>query len=340
MSSLDRPASSPPDEGEPQSRCKSLRSPSTSKDCRGESEPEISSSAVTFDATSDQVVKEEEQQQRKTSLRCYDNDKGKEPTQEPSPSSIVPHRDDDRIQSNEQTDKEDDEADGGKGDAEDDSGNDEPGKEVARNSLKSLFTPWTSKPPHPPGEPHVPQFNENWGWTVTTPRPYEAPLDFSNQPAARESEGQTVPPLWENREFACKRGTRKIKIDGLEVDQQDHLVLRLIDMRSRIQGSQGGPKRAPRHVAYLHGTPKDWNQEYTMRKLNQSRHDYIKRICGDKLWTNMEARFLAEQFRINRNISIMELACRLNDRFVGKTYIDDPKDWDSPSRGRTIECVR
>jgi hypothetical protein len=74
--------------------------------------------------------------------------------------------------------------------------------------------------------------------------------------------------------------------------------------------------------------------------MNQSRKDYIKRLCCDKIWTNLEAEFIADQFKENPDISIMELTCSLNDRFLGKQYIADPQEWDNPSVGRTIECVR
>lgn len=218
----------------------------------------------------------------------------------------------------------------------------EPGEEGTtkekggKKSVKDRFNPWPTKSPHPPGEEELPEVKDHWGWVITSEDANAK--DFSEQPPARTSDGQTKPPLWENREGPYVKGGHLKTTDGEEIVQEDHLVLRLLDMRRKSKDDPT-PKREPMHVAF-HGIPKDWNDGVAITKLNQSRKDYIKRVCCDKVWTNTEARYLAEQFQKNPDISIMELTCKLNDHFKGKTYIDNPGKWDNPSKGRTIECVR
>ena len=207
-------------------------------------------------------------------------------------------------------------------------------KKTGKKNIKDLFEPWEDNPPHPPDEEEVPEFEEHWGWVIQDLDDH----DFKDQPAAKDSKGQTKPPLWENREGPCVRGDRYLTVGDEEIDQQDHLVLRLLDMRKSKDSDE--PRRNPMHAAFQHGTPKDWNDSTAITKINQSRKDYIKRVCCDKIWTNMEARFLAKQFEENADISIKELTCRLNDEFIGKQYIDNPQKWDNNSKGRTMEFVR
>lgn len=208
--------------------------------------------------------------------------------------------------------------------------------------VTTLFVPYT----HEPGP--LPKFNHAWG---TTPMPGpDGPMPYPNQPSARTSNAQTVPPLWENRKFRFQKGTRFVQTfrrgeqmpkDALaNLDQQDNLVLCLIDMRPKSR-KDPTPRRMPTYYIYQNGLPKDWNNKQVVKALNDRRQQAIDRITMDPPWTDFERDYLVDILSDHPDASIKEITERFNWRFKGQDFTKATAfSWDCLCPGRTIESVR
>jgi hypothetical protein len=205
--------------------------------------------------------------------------------------------------------------------------------------VKSCFEPW--KP-----NINIAPKNDFWGIKPKTgdPRPHP------DQPSARESNGATNPPMWENRKFRFKRGSRNVKYFGPieppnsqalpDLDQEDLLAVQLIDMR--IVGKKNPvPRRQPIVYFYEHGKPKDWNNMQAIKALNDRRGQSIDRVTLDDPWTPTERQYLAALLVESPDASIWELTERHNDRFMGQDFAASTAfGFSELSQGRTVESVR
>ena len=192
----------------------------------------------------------------------------------------------------------------------------------------------------------VPEPNEFWG---VKPLPGDR-RPHPDQPSARESNGQTNPPMWEERGYRYKRGTRHVKyfgpiapdnVDDLEptLDQEELLVVKVIDMRPK-SNKDPTPKRVP--AIYCYGkVPRDWDHMQSIKALNDRRYQAIDRISMDAPWTRIEREYLASLLTENPDASIWELTELHNDRFMHKDFATETGfDFAELSVGRTVESVR
>ncbi|EUC50026.1 hypothetical protein COCMIDRAFT_32598 [Bipolaris oryzae ATCC 44560] len=192
----------------------------------------------------------------------------------------------------------------------------------------------------------IPPANPFWG---IKPMPGD-PRPDSIQPSARESNGQTNPPLWEDRGYRYKRGSRYVKyfgpippsdIDSREqnLDQEALHIVKLIDMRPKSKRDPT-PKRTP--TIYCYGkTPKDWNSMQTIKALNDRRYQAIDRTTMDRPWQRIEREYLASLLRDTPDASIWELTERHNARFMGQDFTEATGfGFANLSSGRTVESVR
>tara|TARA_R110002003_G_scaffold284_1_gene18265 strand:- start:5605 stop:7551 length:1947 start_codon:yes stop_codon:yes gene_type:complete len=205
--------------------------------------------------------------------------------------------------------------------------------------VKSCFEPWKPNITIPPK-------SDFWGIKPKTGdlRPHP------DQPSARESNGATNPPMWEDRKFRFKRGSRNVKYFGPieppnsqalpDLDQEDLLAVQLIDMR--IVGKKNPvPRRQPIVYFYEHGKPKDWDNMQAIKALNDRRGQSIDRITLDDPWTPTERQYLAALLVEFPDASIWELTERHNDRFMGQDFAPSTAfGFSELSQGRTVESVR
>jgi hypothetical protein len=211
--------------------------------------------------------------------------------------------------------------------------------EVTKPPVGNGFWPYAYDIPIPPK-------SEFWGRKPESGDPRPSP----NQPSARESHGQTDPPMWENRGYRYKRPFRYTKhnyqvepdnVDELprNRDQEDLLTVKLIDMRPKKKDDPE-PKRAPTIYCYKK-TPKDWKCKQSIKALNDRRYQAIDRITMDPPWSRIEREYLASLLRDNPDASIWELTELHNDRFKDKDYTQDTGlHMQTLSTGRTVESVR
>jgi hypothetical protein len=191
-----------------------------------------------------------------------------------------------------------------------------------------------------------PPMNPFWGVKPVPGGPRPDPV----QPSARESNGQTNPPLWEDRGYRYKRGSRYVKyfgplppdnVDELkeDCDQKDLLVTKLMDMRPTSK-KDPTPRRQP--TAYQYGrAPPDWDNMQAIKALNDRRYQGIDRTTRDAPWTRIEREYLATLLREDPDASIWDLTERHNDRFMGKDFVQDTGfSFTYLSTGRTVESVR
>ncbi|KAL6158820.1 hypothetical protein ACJQWK_03092 [Exserohilum turcicum] len=192
----------------------------------------------------------------------------------------------------------------------------------------------------------IPPVNPFWGIKPLPGSPRPDPV----QPSARESNGQTNPPLWEDRGYRYKRGSRYVKyfgpiapdnVDELEenLDQEDLLIVKMIDMRPKSR-KDPTPKRMP--MIYCYGkVPRDWNNMQTLKALNDRRYQAIDRTTMDAPWTRIEREYLASLLQEDPDASIWDLTERHNDRFMNKDFTGETGfDFGNLSTGRTVESVR
>ncbi|OAG12145.1 uncharacterized protein CC84DRAFT_69396 [Paraphaeosphaeria sporulosa] len=164
--------------------------------------------------------------------------------------------------------------------------------------------------------------------------------DFREQPPARSSNAQAVPPIYEDRGIKFKSGGRFINnADGTQIDQEKHLFLKLVDMRAKSKNDKE-PKRQLVTWHNKNGAPNDWNDKYAIKKLNAAHQENIRSICRDFTWSQSEADFIAQQFKDKPKVSIRELAYHFNNYFIGDFYLSSPEEWDVVHTGRTIESIR
>lgn len=205
--------------------------------------------------------------------------------------------------------------------------------------IRNAFNPW--KPTI-----KVPSHNPFWGIKPKTgdPRPH------AHQPSARNSDAATNPPLWEDRKFRFRRGSRHVKYfgplkpdgadSGPDLDQEDLLVVKLIDMRPKSRRDLT-PRRTPMFYAFEHGKPKDWNNMQAIKALNDRRSQAIDRVTTDSPWQTIEREYLAALLVELPNASIWELTERHNDRFMNEDYaLATAFTFVDKSIGRTVESVR
>ncbi|USP81616.1 hypothetical protein yc1106_08890 [Curvularia clavata] len=192
----------------------------------------------------------------------------------------------------------------------------------------------------------VPQNNPFWGCKPSPGGPRPDPV----QPSARESNGQTNPPLWEDRGYRYKRGSRFVKyfgpiapgnVEELEanLDQEDLLVVKMMDMRPKSK-KDPTPKKTP--TVYCYGKkPKDWNNMQSIKALNDRRYQAIDRTTMDAPWTRIEREYLAALLREDPDASIWDLTEWHNERFMNKDFtIETGFGFANLSTGRTVESVR
>lgn len=192
----------------------------------------------------------------------------------------------------------------------------------------------------------IPPTNLFWGIKPMPGDPRPDPI----QPSARESNGQVNPPLWEDRGYRYKRGSRYVKyfgpippsnIDSLNeaLDQEALHTVKLIDMRPKSK-KDPTPKRKP--TIYCYGkTPKDWNKMQTIKALNDRRYQAIDRTTMDRPWQRMEREYLASLLQETPDASIWELTERHNARFMNQDFTEAMGfSFASLSAGRTVESVR
>jgi hypothetical protein len=187
-----------------------------------------------------------------------------------------------------------------------------------------------------------PTNNTWWGIKPTT----GAARPPGVQPSARTSNGATNPPMWEDRGFRFKRGSRYVKYfgpvkpegadDGPDLDQEDLLVLKMVDMRTVKKTNL--PKRTAETYVNPHGKPNDWNDMQAIKLLNDRRTQALDRITRDAPWTKREREYLAQLLTDKPDASIWELAELHNDHFMGQECTDDIGF--ELSEGRTVESVR
>ena len=209
---------------------------------------------------------------------------------------------------------------------------DTPAAEVSTKSRKPIaecFTAWTP----PSSLTTLPPVQATWG-IKPFPSDPDGPQPHPTSPAARTSYAATNPPLWEDRKFPFVSG-RYHKSFGPspaptnpatpDLDQEDNLVLRLIDMRPMRSGPEKGvPRRQPITWYFQNGKPKDWaDVKQTLHAMNTRRRDNLRTITCDVPWTAYERQYLAELFRDHPNASITELAERHNYLFTNN-FRDGP----------------
>lgn len=212
-------------------------------------------------------------------------------------------------------------------------------KKTKQPPVKDAFTPWEPTITHPPK-------NDFWGIKPVTgdPRPHP------DQPSARNSDAATNPPMWEDRNYRFKRGSRYVKYfgpikpegadGGPDLDQEDLLVMKLIDMRPKNRYDQS-PRRTPMSYFFEAGKPKDWNSMQAIKALNDRRGQAIDRVTVDAPWSKIEREYLSALLNEHPDASIWELTERHNDRFMGKDYIGASGfTYTEFSPGRTVESVR
>jgi hypothetical protein len=227
-----------------------------------------------------------------------------------------------------------------------------PSKKPKARPIAECFTPFDVQPSKiAPAGTSVLDF---WG---IKPRTKDArPQDLhADQPSARESGGQTNPPLWEDRKWRFRTPNRMVKWvgheapDGLDkenapdIDQEANLIYPLLNMAKKSKNSN--PRRELTYYFYEHGVPKDWNDKQAVKALNDRRVQSIERICVDPPWTVMERDYLAQLLADHPDASIWELTQWHNDYFIGEYTEDTGLATDEEtslflSSGRTIESVR
>jgi hypothetical protein len=222
-----------------------------------------------------------------------------------------------------------------------------------RKPVKELFTPWTPDFKYPPKNPAWGTIPYPVNWDIEKAGrddPYIEPVFTTGGPPARSTNAQTVPPLWEDRKWEFREGRyhkawRAKQADEVDdptlpdLDQEDNLVLKLIDMRPTSKRNPT-PKREPTFYVYAAGKPKDWHNRQTLKALNDRRREAIWRITRDTPWSQLEREFLTELCTEFPDASILELAQRFNHRFVGDFKESDAMRFHHLHTGRTLESVR
>ncbi|KAF2488414.1 hypothetical protein BU16DRAFT_545417 [Lophium mytilinum] len=188
----------------------------------------------------------------------------------------------------------------------------------------------------------VPSYTEGCGWgTYPMPPEGESPNAHTGSPPAISTNGQTNPELWEDR---------RSRFEKNGIDQSDKLPLKLIDMR--VDPKTKKPKRQPMYWTW--GAPLNYNDNRTIKVINDRRKTNIERICCDAPWTEYERKILALLFEMYPEMSMREAAERWNYHFVnnitggyvGNANSDDPEETqvvepDAIRRcPRTLESIR
>jgi hypothetical protein len=209
--------------------------------------------------------------------------------------------------------------------------------------VREAFVPLETKP-----TVTIPAASPFWGIKPVSgdPRPH------ANQPSARDSNGATNPPMWEDRKFRYKRGSRYVTYfgpikpegadddDAEQLDQEDLLLMTLMDMRPKSKHDQT-PRRMPTFYCFDAGTPKDWNDMQSIKCLNDRRGQAIDRLTLDAPWQPIEREYLVRLLMENPDASIWELTELHNDHFMGKEFVGSTGfNFNQLSLGRTVESVR
>ncbi len=196
-------------------------------------------------------------------------------------------------------------------------------------------------------KPAEKDWESHWG---QTPMPGD-PLPHPLQPAARTSNAQVNPPLWEDRKFRIKRGSRYVKYFGSMApanadslpanrDQEELLVMKILDMRPKGRNDPT-PRRAPDFYFYERGKPKDWNDHVAIKTMNDRRDQAIHRMTLDSPWTRTERETLADICREFPDASIWKITQKFNGRFKNQEFkVGTAFDFTPPHPGRTVESVR
>jgi hypothetical protein len=214
-----------------------------------------------------------------------------------------------------------------------------PARKTKLPPIKDCFFPWKPTvvlPPH----------SQFWGIKPKTgdARPH------ADQPSARETNGATNPPMWEDRKYRFKRGSRYTKYfgpiepedaaNGPDLDQEDLLVMHLIDMRPKSK-KDPTPRRAPTFYVFEHGKPKDWNNMQAIKCLSDRRNQAIQRVTQDAPWSLIERQYLSQIINERPDASIWEWTELHNDRFMDEDFATSTGfSFTEKSEGRTCESVR
>lgn len=205
--------------------------------------------------------------------------------------------------------------------------------------VKEAFTAWTPTV-------QIPPHNQFWG---IKPLP-GGPRPHPSQPSARDSGGATNPPMWEDRKYRFKRGSRYVQYFGPiapsnaddlpeTLDQEELLLIQLIDMRP-VSSKDPTPRRMPTTYHYEQGKPKDWDNMQAVKCLNDRRAQAIERITLDAPWTRVEREYLASLLQEFPDASIWELTERHNERFMDRDFAQSIGfGFTDLSTGRTVESV-
>lgn len=205
-------------------------------------------------------------------------------------------------------------------------------------TVQNGFIAWT------PTDAQLAKSTDNTWWGIKPTSGSRRPPGV--QPSARTSKGATNPPMFEDRGFRFKRGTRHVKYfgplkpegadNGPDLDQEDLLVIKLVDMR--MDKKTGLPRRRAEVYYTKHGKPADWNNMQAIKALNDRRTQAIDRVTEDAPWTKLERKYLAQLLTDNPDASIWELAELHNDHFMDKDCTTGLGL--ELSEGRTVESVR
>ncbi|KAJ4371149.1 hypothetical protein N0V83_004365 [Neocucurbitaria cava] len=213
------------------------------------------------------------------------------------------------------------------------------GKKPKNPPVKEAFTAWTPTV-------QIPPHNQFWG---IKPLP-GGPRPHPTQPSARDSDAATNPPMWEDRKYRFKRGSRYVQFFGPiapsnadvlpeNLDQEDLLLIQLIDMRP-VSSKDPTPRRMPTTYHYEQGKPKDWDSMQAVKCLNDRRAQAIDRITLDAPWTRVEREYLASLLQESPDASIWELTERHNERFMDRDFAHSIGfGFTDLSTGRTVESV-
>ncbi|KAF1957023.1 hypothetical protein CC80DRAFT_547736 [Byssothecium circinans] len=199
----------------------------------------------------------------------------------------------------------------------------------------------------PTTKPTPPKYSDAWGSKPCSG--LKGANSYPDQPPARSSNAQTVPPLWEDRKYRYQKGSRFVKSfqkgvtvadDAPDLDQEENLLIKLIDMRPR-SAKDPTPRRLPTYYVYQQGKPLDWDNKQAVKAINDRRQQAIDRFTLDRNWTKAERNLLASIFHEVPDVSIKEATDRFNTHFKDRDFVSSTAfTWDNLSTGRTIESVR
>ncbi|KAF3006916.1 hypothetical protein E8E13_011217 [Curvularia kusanoi] len=183
--------------------------------------------------------------------------------------------------------------------------NNEETKSTPKRKAGEGFIPWKPAQADAP----LPELQPHWG-IIPRPGTYERPSE--PQPAARDSNGEIRPPLWEDRKGAVrlKRGDRFMN----GYDQVQHMWLPLIDVRPKSAKNQQ-PRRRLKLYYFAHGLPQNWTSSDALNDINKALQEAVKANSNKEApYSIAEREVLANIFAENPEISLLDAAELFNER--------------------------